>query len=166
MRTRIEIRMRSYSLIQGRLAPMLLSCLPMLPHTAKAQQPRITTLAAMREQSRPLLIFAPKPDDPQLGLQLRTLDEHSADAHDRQLVPIALPYQAPANTAVQFTTAEADTLRRRFHIAPADFAVILIGKDGGPKLHSMHPLSITKLNATIDAMPMRQEEMRAPAPGR
>lgn len=37
--------------------------------------------------------------------------------------------------------------------------VILIGKDGGAKLRSEKPLSMAKLQETIDAMPMRQDEM-------
>ena len=120
----------------------------------------------MHGQSRPLLIFAPKPDDPQLGIQLRILNEHAAEAHDRQLIPVALPYHAPAATVAQFTDVEAEALRRRFHIAPSDFMVVLIGKDGGPKLRSSKPLSMNKLNETIDAMPMRQEEIHATGPGR
>ena len=120
----------------------------------------------MRGQSRPLLVFAPKPNDAQLGIQLRILDEHAAEAHDRQLIPVALPYAAPATTTVQFTDVEAEALRRHFHIAPSDFVVILVGKDGGPKLRSSKPLSMSKLNGTIDAMPMRQDEMHAIRPSR
>lgn len=42
------------------------------------------------------------------------------------------------------------------------FTIILIGKDGGEKLRSSKPLSLAKLFGTIDAMPMRQEEMKHP----
>jgi len=51
--------------------------------------------------------------------------------------------------------------RRRFHVRPTDFTVILIGKDGGEKLRSHQPISLDTLRSTIDAMPMRQEEMRS-----
>ena len=43
----------------------------------------------------------------------------------------------------------------------ADFVVILIGKDGGEKLRSRHPLRVESLTKGIDAMPMRQDEMRS-----
>ena len=47
--------------------------------------------------------------------------------------------------------------------AGENFTVILIGKDGGEKYRSDQPLSLKKLYALIDAMPMRREEMRKPA---
>jgi hypothetical protein len=37
---------------------------------------------------------------------------------------------------------------------------VRIGKDGGDKLTSASPLDAARLFATIDAMPMRREEMR------
>ncbi|WP_340153321.1 DUF4174 domain-containing protein [uncultured Marivirga sp.] len=37
---------------------------------------------------------------------------------------------------------------------------LLIGKDGGVKLRSISPITNKKLFETIDAMPMRQREMR------
>ncbi len=124
------------------------------------QEPGLTSLDRLRDHARPLLIFAPKPDDPRLEIQVRTLQEHAADAHDRDLVPIALPYHNPSSTPSQLSTTDAETARRKFHVAPEDFTVILIGKDGGAKLRSSKPLSMEKLNETIDSMPVRQDEVR------
>ncbi len=124
-----------------------------------AQQSGLTSLATQRDQTRPLLIFAPKPDDSQMGIQLRLLNEHAAEAQDRQIVPIALPYNAPGPSDLQLSASEAETARRRFHVAPGDFQVILLGKDGGAKLRSSKPVPMKKLEETIDTMPMRQEEM-------
>ncbi len=161
------MRMRFQRLTRVSLASLFAFATSMLPKPAITQGAGVTSLAAMRGRSRPLLVFAPKPNDAQLGIQLHILDEHAAEAHDRQLIPVVLPYHAPATTKVQFPDAEADALRRRFHIAPVDFVVILIGKDGGPKLRSTRPLSIAKLKEIIDAMPMRQEEeTHAPGPDR
>ncbi len=137
------------------LAPMLHA--PML----HAQQIAMTTLAQLRNQYRPLLIFAPRPDDPQLEIQVRTLQEHAAEAQDRDLAVITLPYQSPSPSRLQLAPAEAESTRRRFRVAPGDFAVILLGKDGGEKLRSGKPISMRELAGTIDAMPMRQEEMKA-----
>ena len=114
----------------------------------------------MRDQSRPLLVFAPRAADAQLEIQMRTLEEHAAQAADRQIVVIAIPYDSPSPSEASLADAEARAVRRRFNVAPADFAVILLGKDGGEKLRSTRPLSMDKLSATIDAMPMRQDEMR------
>ncbi len=41
-----------------------------------------------------------------------------------------------------------------------EFQYLLIGKDGGVKLRSDTIVSIDQLFSTIDAMPMRQQEMR------
>ncbi len=132
--------------------------------TSRAQAPApsgIVTLASLKDRFRVLLIFAPKPDDPQLEIQLRTLNEHAPAASERDLIPIALPYQSPSPTPTTLSPAEADRLRRSLAIPPADFTVILLGKDGGEKLRSSKPLTIDHLNAIIDAMPMRQDEMRS-----
>ena len=42
----------------------------------------------------------------------------------------------------------------------APFTIILVGKDGGDKLKSLKPLSLQNVYDTIDAMPMRQSEMK------
>ena len=92
---------------------------------------------------------------------MRTLNEHAAEARERDLVPVALPYNNPSPTPAQFSATDSEAVRRHFHVAPGDFVVILVGKDGGAKLRSAKPLSMEKLIETIDAMPMRQEEMRS-----
>jgi hypothetical protein len=132
---------------------------------ANAQQMQgVTTLSALRGQARPLLIFAREPDNRQMGIQLRILNEHAAEAQDRQVVGIALPYQNPGPSNLQLSATDADAARRRFHVAPTDFVVILLGKDGGEKLRSTKPIPMSRLVETIDAMPMRKDEMQANNP--
>jgi len=132
--------------------------------TASTQSPTgIVTLSELRNIARPLLIFAPNPTDSQLQIQLRRLHENVPALADRNIVVIAIPYDSPSPTAAQLTATAAQSARRRFNIAPADFTVILIGKDGGEKLRSTKPLTLDKLFDTIDAMPMRQQEMRPPS---
>ena len=54
-----------------------------------------------------------------------------------------------------------DNLYQTYQIIPNEpFTVILIGKDGGEKFRSSNILSTTQLFAMVDAMPMRQAEMR------
>ncbi len=141
---------------------VLLASWVMLPmRSLSAQQSGLTTLAQQRNQTRPLLIFGATPDDPQIAIQLRTLAEHAGAAQDRQLVAIALPYNNPSPSALQLSGADAEAARRRFHVAPGEFTVILLGKDGSAKLRSNKPLSMAKLEETIDAMPMRKDEMNS-----
>lgn len=56
--------------------------------------------------------------------------------------------------------AEARALRERFGTGAGGFRAVLVGKDGGAKITVDEPLGAEQLFATIDAMPMRQDEMR------
>ena len=47
-----------------------------------------------------------------------------------------------------------------YGVDPGDFRVVLVGKDGTIKLDQVTPISSDALFALIDAMPMRQYEMR------
>jgi hypothetical protein len=124
----------------------------------------IVSLTSLRDTARPLLIFAPTPNDPQLQIQLRRLNQSAAAIANRDIAVIAIPWNSPSPTAATLTDQDALAARRRFHIAPSDFTVILLGKDGGEKLRSSKPLTLDKLTSTIDAMPMRQDELRSRSP--
>ena len=129
-----------------------------LPLTAFANPPRqteaapigIVSLAGLRGLARPLLIFAPTPNDPQLEIQLRRLHDNAPAIAARNIVVIAIPYDSPSPTQAMLTDDGAEAARRRFNIPPSDFAVILLGKDGSEKLRSSKPLSVEKLRNTID----------------
>ncbi len=54
-----------------------------------------------------------------------------------------------------------DDLYQTYYITPNEpFTVILIGKDGGEKYRSASILTTNRLFAMVDAMPMRQAEIR------
>ena len=54
-----------------------------------------------------------------------------------------------------------DKLYQTYQILPNEtFTVLLIGKDGGEKYRSASLLTASRLFAMVDAMPMRQAEMR------
>ena len=98
---------------------------------------------------RVLLVSAPRADDPLFRQQRATFADMADGARERDLVLVEAVGDTPA----------AASLRRRFDLDPAAFAVVLIGKDGGAKLRGTSPLGATHLFATIDAMPMRRREM-------
>ena len=54
----------------------------------------------------------------------------------------------------------ASQLRSRYNIDKNEFRYILIGKDGGVKLNKKEYVPNKDLFSVIDAMPMRQREMR------
>ncbi len=146
------------------IAAFLLSFGPLT--APMATEPALTTLAHLRNTSRPLLVFSPRPSDPQVAGQMAALVDHSKELTDRDVVVIGLPSDAfPQKTSLPsaiFVHLEEQEARRRFHVDPARFTVLLLGKDGGEKLRANSPVSWEALRSTIDAMPMRQEEMRRP----
>jgi len=54
----------------------------------------------------------------------------------------------------------ATALRKKFNAPAGRFTVILVGKDGGVKFKRHTRVKLSDIFALIDAMPMRQEEMR------
>lgn len=144
-----------------RLPLLLAASLLILPPAMLAQSPSSpTTLTALRDRFRVLLVFAKSPDDPALLAQAHMLKDDGPGMHDRDLLLVAVPYNTPSPTEVALTPDAALDARHRFHVAPTDFAVLLLGKDGGEKFRSSKPVSFTRLRDKIDTMPMRQEEMR------
>ena len=145
--------------------------LPLLiPMAAASQQP----LATLRDNHRVLLVFAPSDQDPRYVQQMKMLDHHGAEIKERDLVLISVVTQTGPRITSQtlremrgpeLSDQEQVLARHRFQVAPEAFAVVLLGKDGGEKLRAVAPVSIDRLNQTIDAMPMRKDEMRAQKPG-
>ena len=104
-------------------------------------------LAAFRWEMRPVLLFAPSVRDDRFRAAMAELRAARADLRDRDIVVLL-------DTDPERQTALRETLD------PAGFLMVLVGKDGGIKLRSDRVIPVETLNATIDAMPMRQREMR------
>ena len=93
-------------------------------------------LTAADAPHRVLYAYAPTIADPALLRQRSLFDAAKSGMADRDLVLIPV-------------------IGKRPH-----FEAVLVGKDGGEKLRSPEPLTPERLFETIDAMPMRQQEMR------
>ena len=135
------------------------------PSAACSAQP--STVRAMRGCYRPLLVFTPALDNPQLVAQWNQLKDHGAELKSRLVmyVPIVPEghNQPILNTRIPTGRLSEDDLaaaRHRFQVEPDQFLVVLIGKDGGQKLSSPTPVSFEQLRRLIDSMPKRQEEMQ------
>ena len=126
-----------------------MSCL--LPTPARAQLPE--TLRANRWKKRIVLLYAPAPDDKLLEQQRALLRQDQRGQQERDLLVLEV-------IEPQLTTAERRYLRTKLAVPTGHFLVLLIGKDGGVKRRAQTPLSGKALFATIDAMPMRRQEMR------
>jgi hypothetical protein len=109
---------------------------------------------------RVLMIFSP--DDGGLYQeQIQEMAEHVEGIDERDLVLYSIfaaeginPENEPLNQA------HVVELRQQFGVGENDFVVVLIGKDGTEKLRETGFLNAETLFSIIDAMPMRQEEIR------
>jgi hypothetical protein len=111
-------------------------------------------LVSSRWTSRVLVVSAPGPDDPDLRAQRAALGSVRGGLAERDLKVIE---------AVG-TGTEAAALRKRLGLPAHAFRAVLVGKDGGAKLTASEPIPPQTLFATIDAMPMRRDEMRGRRP--
>ena len=120
---------------------------------ATAAAPPLTELASLRWQHRILVVDGRIPDATErLRAAQPAIDE-------RDIVWfVASPDGLPSNYPDRIGGALAQHLNERY-FGRSDTRVFLVGKDGG--LKSSEPdLDLQRLFARIDAMPMRQREMR------
>ncbi|MEM8700077.1 MAG: DUF4174 domain-containing protein, partial [Pseudomonadota bacterium] len=92
---------------------------------------------------RPILVFS-APDDPRLVEQNALFAARAEELRDRRNVLIV----AGLNSE----------LAREYR--PGDFTVILFGLDGGEKFRADRIVAPSELEALIDLMPMRRQELR------
>lgn len=113
-------------------------------------------------QNRILLVFAPSTgsSDYRQQMQIWQADQTGVDDRDLKLVQILETGESQVDGR-SISSASAERLRQQFGITPEEFAVILVGKDGTEKQRSQALMDLAMLYRTIDAMPMRQQEMRS-----
>ncbi|KQS03787.1 hypothetical protein ASG11_05620 [Sphingomonas sp. Leaf357] len=113
------------------------------------------SIAAMKWERRVLLISAPSAKTAELAAQRRIIArwKDESAARDLSIVEVVAQTVSGANDT-------AAALRKTYRLPATGFAAILIGKDGGEKLRSAHPIPAIVLERTIDAMPMRQAGKR------
>ena len=127
--------------------------------TVKAQSnqatpnPLAALLKASRWQKRVLLLCAPTADDAALRRQQELLIPARADLAERDLLVREV-------VMTKLSAADQRYLTQRLGVQTGAFTVVLIGKDGGVKRRESQPTPPDNLFSTIDAMPMRQQEMR------
>jgi hypothetical protein len=118
-------------------------------------------LSQYRWKNRLLLIFAPNRSHPMFDVLHQSLAAKKSEVSDRDLVIFEIFESAPSSINGKVIDSEsAHLLRERFDVRPGKFAVVLIGKDGGIKLKRRDRIDLKEIFGLIDAMPMRQEEMR------
>jgi hypothetical protein len=112
-------------------------------------------------KNRLLLVFAPDSSHPLFESLQRDISTRKHEVDDRDLVVFEiLDVGTSKRDGTQLDPHTAASLRERFDISPKAFSLILVGKDGGIKLRRNDPVKLEEIFRLIDAMPMRQDEMR------
>ena len=134
---------------------ILISMMIFLPKITSAQN-----LETHRWQDRLVVVMAPDMDDPSYLEQMDILRQDTAGLAERRLV-IYTATPATYMTGLRPGPMEkSEKLYREYKRLRTTFEVVLIGLDGGVKLRQGTPLSLQELFSTIDAMPMRRQELR------
>ena len=111
------------------------------------QNGETATLEEFRWVKRPLVIFADTDRDPRFAQQMDLLN--------------ALPDELSERDVVVLTdTNPAAKSALRQELRPRGFMLVLIGKDGNPYLRKPFPWDVRAISASIDKMPLRQQEIR------
>jgi len=101
----------------------------------------------LNRSHRYILVFGPAAGDPIVKDQLELLSHNGAGLKERNLI-------------VHSYLGE-DPRFKEFNVEANRFCVILVGKDGFEKFRSLEPVTAKHLYRLIDAMPMRQAEMKS-----
>lgn len=109
---------------------------------------------------RPVVVLAGPGGQAQLEQQRRIFAAHRKGLIERNIVVVWVagkPVDAELGPGPGLTASQ---LRARYAKSKGAFRVVLVGKDGGTKLVRTKPVGVSTLFQTIDAMPMRRDEMR------
>jgi hypothetical protein len=117
------------------------------------------TLEELKWKNRVLLFF--QAGDEGGGVEWDMSDSLKKEFTERDLVYFIIGDSVSSNTPYTFTQAYKEKIMRLYALGSKSTCYVLIGKDGGSKLRKeANQPDWEELFATIDAMPMRQREMR------
>jgi hypothetical protein len=117
-------------------------------------------LDSYKWKHRLILVFTPSPEAHPYQELAREVGTQRDEILDRDIVLFRVfPDGVRLNHRV-FDGSASAALRERFSIPRHAFEVILVGKDGGEKLRQRERADLQEIFSRIDAMPMRQMEMK------
>jgi hypothetical protein len=111
-------------------------------------------------EKRPLVLFAPAPEDLDYRRVAGDLDRRRAEIDDRHMVIIAV-FETGAVwiDGLRSPRARAEHMRERLGASAGELTAVLVGKDGGIKLRQNGTIDLGDIFARVDTMPMRRQEM-------
>ena len=112
-------------------------------------------------KNRILLVFTPSAQNVNYQRQVQLFQQQQQGLNERDLLLVTVLEKGTSYSNQQpIDIASAAKLRQKFNINDNDFRVILVGKDGGAKRQDSNVVTVEAIFSEIDAMPMRQQEMR------
>jgi hypothetical protein len=118
-------------------------------------------LNAYQWKHRLLFLFVPSENDPSY-LSLKKEIEHQAkEVLDRDLLIAYVLEKGEGRLGMErLSSGQGFSLRKNLSVPPGQFTTILVGKDGGEKFRQTGVIRLKEIFQIIDAMPMRQQEMK------
>jgi hypothetical protein len=149
-----NMRMFQYYFMSILLVGMMVSLA-----SGKGEDP--VDLDSYQGKNRLLILFAPSEDASMYQSFKEQLQIRTQEMRDRDLVTFDLFESGEGRLDDRPLHKEQILpLRKRFSINRGQCTVILIGKDGEVKFREQLPVDFSNILAIIDAMPMRQREIR------
>jgi len=112
-------------------------------------------------KNRLLFIFSPQDSDAIFRALQLEISSHQSNVSERDLVVFQILETGPSCMgANQISPQTAAEIRDKFAAPIGRFTCVLVGKDGGIKLRRSAQIELKDIFDLIDAMPMRQEEIR------
>ena len=114
--------------------------------------------------NRPILIFAPSRDDRSYCETMIIWNRNIPELDARDIVLIQVFEEGISRAeGREIPQDSANHLRERFQVDDGDMTIVLVGKDGTEKARWDRLPPLQRIYDLIDAMPMRQREIRSQA---
>jgi len=118
-------------------------------------------LNAYQWKNRLLLLFASSEEDQAYLTLKKEIDRQAVEVNYRDLLISYVLERGESRIGQErLSPDQALFLRKRLSVPPGRFTIVLIGKDGGKKIRQESSVDLKEIFAIIDAMPMRQQEMK------
>jgi hypothetical protein len=140
---------------------LMIAVAMLLPCSGRNAIAEPLNLSQFQWKKRLLFLFAPNRNHPLFDSLHSSLAAQKAEVADRDLVIFEILESDPSSMNSKYLASEAAmSTRKRYNVNQGEFAVLLVGKDGGIKLNRQNETRLEDIFALIDSMPMRREEIR------
>lgn len=125
----------------------------------KASPQAASAAPAYRWKYWPLFVFA-QGETAVLAKQKSIVSSQAAAFKERNIIVVWIVGDKVSADFGPPPGKDPNAVRRRYGVGAGAYRAVLVGTDGGVKLSEAAPLTASTLFATIDAMPMRRDEVR------